>query len=379
MRFFPVLILTSFLNSGDKMENTLETANAPKRVEWVDIAKGIGMILVIIGHLSVPYTDLWIYTFHMPLFFFLSGAVFSGAKYRFSVFLKKKVKSLVIPYFALGFGIFLFFSALYLYYDNTGNIPPDFVKNALDTPSNMFFDFLIQKGYWTVWFLACLFVAEIMFYFIIKLSRNTLWITVTVSSVICLGGLIYYRCGGVALPWNIDIALTAQFFICIGYAFSNSRILGKFASYITKDSTYPKRFLTAALFLAINAVTGFASFKLSGSSVNMSVGTYGIEVLTIISALSGILFVVSVSSMIKSRFLSYLGRNTMLVFAWHSRIMIIAFNYLYGAIGIFQSDGFAMKCVYAVVTTIGILAVLMPLDYLIQKSPLRFMVGRSKK
>lgn len=353
--------------------------NTSNRVEWVDIAKGIGMILVIIGHLNVPYADLWIYTFHMPLFFFLSGTVFSGGKYNFSEFLKKKIKSLVVPYFSLGFGIFLFFSALYLYYDNTGNIPPDFVESALDTPLNMFINFLVQRGYWTVWFLACLFVAEIIFYFILKAGRKKLSISIIISTVICIGGFVYYRLGGTALPWNIDIALIAQFFICMGYAFSNSSLLEKFRRYITESTVYIKRCLLSVLLLAVNAVSGFASLRLSGSSLNMSIGAYGFEPLTVISALSGILFIITVSSMIKTRFLSYLGRNTMLVFAWHSRIMIIAFNYLYSALGIFQNNGFLMQCVYAFVTTTGILALLMPLDYIIQISPLRFMVGKSKK
>lgn len=361
------------------MLKNMASLNASNRIEWVDIAKGIGMILVIIGHLSVPYTDLWIYTFHMPLFFFLSGTVFSGGKYNFSEFLKKKIKGLVVPYFSLGFGILLFFSALYLYYDNTGNIPPDFVKYALDTPLNMFINFLVQRGYWTVWFLACLFVAEVLFYFILKAGKNKLLISVAISSVICIGGFVYYRLGGVVLPWNIDIALIAQFFICMGYIFSNSGLLEKFRGYITETSSFFKRTALSLLFLAVNVLTGLVSFRLSGGSLNMSIGAYGIEPLAVISALSGILFIVTVSSMIKSRFLSYLGRNTMLVFAWHSRIMIIVFNYLYAALGIFQSGGFAMKCVYALVTTIGILVVLMPLDYIIQRSPLRFMVGKSKK
>ena len=50
---------------------------ASKRIEFVDVAKGIATILVIIGHLS--YTPdmikIWLYTFHIPLFFFLSGFV----------------------------------------------------------------------------------------------------------------------------------------------------------------------------------------------------------------------------------------------------------------------------------------------------------------
>ena len=39
-----------------------------KRIEALDIAKGIGIILVIIGHMSSSYLRDWIYSFHMPLF-----------------------------------------------------------------------------------------------------------------------------------------------------------------------------------------------------------------------------------------------------------------------------------------------------------------------
>ncbi len=49
-----------------------------ERVQWIDVAKGIGMILVVIGH--TPGLTGWIYktiySFHMPLFFFLSGFVY---------------------------------------------------------------------------------------------------------------------------------------------------------------------------------------------------------------------------------------------------------------------------------------------------------------
>ena len=59
------------------------TNTMTKRIEWIDTAKGIGLICVILGHMRVPYLSTWIYTFHMPLFFFLSGAVFSGRQYCF--------------------------------------------------------------------------------------------------------------------------------------------------------------------------------------------------------------------------------------------------------------------------------------------------------
>ena len=47
-----------------------------KRISWIDMAKGYGTILVIFAHIHYGGLRTWIYTFHMPLFFFLSGYVF---------------------------------------------------------------------------------------------------------------------------------------------------------------------------------------------------------------------------------------------------------------------------------------------------------------
>lgn len=47
------------------------------RIEWIDVAKGIGIILVIMGHTFQLDLVSPIYAFHMPLFFFLSGLLFN--------------------------------------------------------------------------------------------------------------------------------------------------------------------------------------------------------------------------------------------------------------------------------------------------------------
>ena len=51
------------------------TENRKMRLEWVDISKGIGILLVIIGHCVYIGGSIhnWIFSFHMPLFFILSG------------------------------------------------------------------------------------------------------------------------------------------------------------------------------------------------------------------------------------------------------------------------------------------------------------------
>ena len=64
-------------------------ANTSDRVEWIDAAKGIGIILVVLGHIWLigPGQKI-INSFHMPLFFFLSGYGYYGAaepRFRFEV------------------------------------------------------------------------------------------------------------------------------------------------------------------------------------------------------------------------------------------------------------------------------------------------------
>lgn len=76
-----------------------------KRVEWIDIAKGFAMILVVIGHTAFSTSKqeilrAMIFSFHMPLFFILSGMTLSFADNWKQLMNKtvKDVKNLLIPY-----------------------------------------------------------------------------------------------------------------------------------------------------------------------------------------------------------------------------------------------------------------------------------------
>lgn len=82
------------LNSG-------EMENIESRIEWIDIAKGIGILFVMLGHcyLDTKYT-FWFISFHMALFFFLSGYTFR-IKEDYNSFVKKKIKALLVPYLFL--------------------------------------------------------------------------------------------------------------------------------------------------------------------------------------------------------------------------------------------------------------------------------------
>lgn len=48
-----------------------------ERLSWLDVLKGIGIILVVMGHIySNSIIFNWLYSFHMPLFFFAAGCVY---------------------------------------------------------------------------------------------------------------------------------------------------------------------------------------------------------------------------------------------------------------------------------------------------------------
>lgn len=70
-----------------------------EREIWADLARGIGVILVILGHtsqLSSIFIE-WIYSFHIPLFFWISGCFFRDAP-NITLYVKKKAKALLWPY-----------------------------------------------------------------------------------------------------------------------------------------------------------------------------------------------------------------------------------------------------------------------------------------
>lgn len=173
------------------------------------------------------------------------------------------------------------------------------------------------------------------------------------------------------LPWNLDIALVAQFFVHCGYILKNSVKLKDFI-FGNRGISYSVKIL---LFLGMNLFAGILCIKVVHQSLDMSVGLYGNELLTIISELSGTLFIVMLSEKIHCRFISYLGRNTMIIFAWHSRIIIVLCNYIYAAVGIFQTGTFIENILYTLATFLVIFIVLIPVNELIKRSKIHKIFG----
>lgn len=87
--------------------NTVSSASKP-RLQWLDILKGIAMFFVVPGHTAIyPPLEKYIYSFHMPLFFMISGMTWRKDKYpAFQDLLKDKAKRLLLPYVWLNLLVF---------------------------------------------------------------------------------------------------------------------------------------------------------------------------------------------------------------------------------------------------------------------------------
>lgn len=87
------------------------------RIKWVDAAKALGIFLVFWGHVLYSGSEVAsiinraIYSFHMPMFFILSGYVLKPDSKSFKEYLKNKVKRILLPALI----VYIFTLPLYFY------------------------------------------------------------------------------------------------------------------------------------------------------------------------------------------------------------------------------------------------------------------------
>ena len=325
------------------------------------MAKGYGTLLVIFAHLGGGDLRTWIYTFHMPLFFFLSGYLFNG-KSNFVDFFKKKFKSLVIPYFALGIPLVLFQMLKYmLIADFSATVYWQLVKI-----------FLQQRRFATLWFIACLFWVNILFYLMVKILKKE-WLLGIFSIILPMVGLVYYKSGGKPLFWNMDVCLMAIPFFFVGY-FCKKRS-------VKLDKLLEKRGLAQGMFIGlalVNLLCGYLSLDESGVGLEMFDSRYGVVVFTYMSAFAGVACVIIFSKWFVITPIKYIGENSMLYYAWHQTIMMPVVAKALAVVGVdaLSSSGKLCNFIYKLIWMIGIVLITTMCNWMIKKLGLKFMLGK---
>lgn len=285
-----------------------------KRIEWVDIAKGFSILLVIIGHGVDGILRGVIFSFHMPLFFILSCVTF-----KFSTnaddFIRKSEKSfkhLFLP------AVFIYFLRTILKtindFSSLINYSPDDMKQYVANIINVF---VVGSGAKTTigdttigalgvpWFLIVLFFGRTLFdYLQLKLKSKWLYITIIVCSItgICIGKLQW-------LPFSFDIALAIQPFFLIGYLIKK---------YDIKKSCIIKMFVFFATWITLLLLMYFVS----KTYLELACRRYPLFPLCFISAIAGTMFISCFSQLFsKIKYLAkpimYLGKNSMVMLWVH--------------------------------------------------------------
>ncbi|MCQ1535101.1 acyltransferase family protein [Methanosarcina sp. KYL-1] len=198
------------------------------RYKWIDALKGFGIILVILGHLpTFPELHTYIYSFHIPLFFFISGYLFSKEKYTTAKkYVTSRIRGLIWPYFSftlLSYIIFVMTSyslsehKFLLPYE--GDIMKTFYSMLYASANSTHFELVIINQ--TLWFLPCLFITSMIFYLLFRFFGHSPKAFISATIVTSLIGYYLIKYLPRSLPWSADTALSAVTFYSGGYLFRN--------------------------------------------------------------------------------------------------------------------------------------------------------------
>lgn len=150
-----------------------------KRLDYIDMVKGIGIILVVLGHSTYVSENVltWLASFHMPLFFIVSGILFAYKRsYQepFASYVKKRFCGMMLPYF--WFSLIYIGVDYYYLYAHPEVIDQQFIRSAILQAVSLY-------GISVLWFLPTIFFGELCFYGLMK-KRHPIWLFVVIGVVL---------------------------------------------------------------------------------------------------------------------------------------------------------------------------------------------------
>jgi acyltransferase len=282
---------------------------AGPRIDFIDAAKAIGIVLVVVGHTAaapVGVTTL-IYSFHMPLFFFISGylqvAERFEAPWRDTV--RRATRSLLVPY--------LFFFTLSLgYWMATRGIGGRSAKFAgIDAGDALFglatgisSDLFVNV---TLWFFPCMFMCHVIY----AAARRRVSAGVLLVAFASLAGVLL----AVSLPWEtrrpwgLDIVWIAIVFYSVGHWL---RVSGRL------DDTASAIGVRTGVVVGVLAACWLALVRVQGR-VDLAQANFGAHPLLFLPcAMFGIAFVVAIARLCApTRVLRWLADNSVVIFPLH--------------------------------------------------------------
>ena len=303
--------MTQQTRSAELIKPISKAAVVEKRVEYVDIAKGIGITLVVMGHndfaLISPFAHKLIYSFHMPMFFFRSGMFFKP-DIPFWTFVRQRFHRVLRPF--LFMILFIFFMSI------------SFSKVSILEASRRLVKAMYGSGQYLdwvqLWFLPHLFVVSLFAYFFVRAIRQTKlsrvrWVLLTGLYIVgvlsiklfspfefnLLGkDLIVY-----GLPFSLDLVLISGFFFMLAYELNQKQ-------YVT--------FLESPLTLFISGLTLVFLVWYFPLKIDFNIRQFDSLPVNTIETLLGIVFILALSKQLErvnwlSTLFKYIGQASLIV------------------------------------------------------------------
>ena len=296
-----------------------------RRFDYIDIAKGIGIMLVVMGHIEHAYVP-FCGSVHIPLFFLISGFLYDINKktdITYGSMVAKRVKRLLVPYFIYNIVLYVKY-ILKLILTHTFTVKAGlggfwgFVYSSALLYKNVptednFEGFVFGNG--PLWFLTAMAVASAVFYFVVYfVLKHKYDIKKIIASavVLCIISWCLCRFLPVYLPWSAEMGILGAVFMLIGMCARKHGIVER-----TKKMYW----------LMPVCVLLFALLHFLNGSANMAIQDYGrfMTVYIMLGTLGSIIVLwISVwlaKLDILNKAFSYIGQNTLIILALHMTII----------------------------------------------------------
>lgn len=276
--------------------------NLVKREQWISYFRAIGIILMVFGHSGASETMRnFIYLFHMPLFFFISGYLYKD-NLSLLKFIKKKIKTLYFP--------FVFWQIVFIFLNNIFVKTNIYSIDKIISSKEMIFRIINvitfggkeQMG-GAMWFLPALFWVNIIYYLIIRLSN--IWSERYRKYIIFIIVIMCFFIGyNTDFPRFISVSLVAILIFYLGYMY-------KFI-----ENKFEINWIIAVLAFGILIIMNKYGY------VRMNLNEYYSALFFIVSSVLGIAMIIFMSKFLESnlkeiKVLKDIGENTLYIMILH--------------------------------------------------------------
>ena len=298
-------------------------------IQWSDNAKGIGIILVVLGHGMFPVHSL-IDSFHMPLFFILAGLFVNTDKYEIKDYVSKRFVRVLIPYF-----LFTLTVGLYA-------LPMGWHE--------------VVHHVSALWFLYTIFFASSLYY-VIRKYLTVEWCNLLFASMLVVMPFISIILDGTGIWIIIERILYAVIFIHVGY------IYNRFMTQLTHVGYVFWISILVFLFCNVLILNKYVSLDISYYSGTL----FKLPVYVFLPvALSGSYLTMYISrKIVSSNILQYIGRNSLAIYALHIPL-IWKLNNLISSLPHYNQITY--KLLYALLEYCIVFAVVMTIIWTLQKN-----------